>query len=110
MIVTRKRTAKSSVQDLIAGINRLAYLLDGQKEEQAAEDLRIAASDLQKYVLGSMEFTAAIALIKEAFEGEHELLSYTLRRQDSGDDSWGDPEDLYLASTKVWSLVKQLNP
>ncbi len=97
---------KSSAQDLITGVNRLAQLLDTQNEASAAEDLRIASFDLQRYALGSPEFTAAIELIREAFEGEHELLAYTLRRKESGEDGWGDKEELYLASTKVWGLAQ----
>jgi hypothetical protein len=106
MMVTKKKDKKNSVSDLVEALNKFIYLLEGQKEDEAAEDLRIACRELQNYLPGSSEFTTAINLIHEAFEGEHDLKVYTIRRE-RADDGWSEAEELYLASINVLNLARR---
>ena len=107
MTVVRKKSRQSSVEDLKVAINKLIYLLEGQGEDDAVKDLRIAARDLEQYQPGSGEFHSALGLITEAFEGEHELNAYTFKR-DKQSDRWSEADELFLASTSVISLVRRL--
>ena len=104
MTVIKKKSQKASVQDLVAEINRLAILLEAQNEGEAAADLREAGSELKSHELGSEEFKAAIDEILEAFDGEHELMAYTYRRESDG---WSVAEELYLSSINVLNLAKR---
>lgn len=106
MPVVRKKTKKSSAADLKSAMLKLIYLLEGQKEHDAVADLRIAITDIDKYQPQSAEFQAALQLIIEAFEGEHELNAYTFRREN--DEKWSEVEELYLASTNVLNVVRRL--
>ena len=106
MTVVRKKSKKSSTADLRSAMTKLIYLLQGQKEDEAVADLRIALSDIEKYQVESAEFQAALKLINEAFEGEHELNAYTYKRDK--EDQWTEVEELYLASTSVLNLVRRL--
>ena len=106
MTVTKKKTRKTSTADLGSAMTKLIYLLEGQKEDEAVADLRIALADIQKHQLESAEFQAALNLIVEAFEGEHELNAYTYKRDK--EDQWTEVEELYLASTSVLNIVRRL--
>jgi hypothetical protein len=106
MTSVRKKSKKSSVEDLRTALVKLIYLLEGQKEYEAVADLRIALSDVEKYVPGSAEFKAALNLIKAAFEGEHELNAYTFKRDK--DAGWSEVEELFLASTSTINIVRRL--
>ena len=106
MTVVIKKSKKSSTADLRSAMTKLIYLLEGQKEDEAVADLRIALSDIEKYQVESAEFQAALKLIIEAFEGEHELNAYTYKRDK--EDQWTEVEELYLASTSVLNLVRRL--
>ena len=102
-----KKTRENSLQDLLNALKKFAYLLEEQGEKSAAEDLRLASADLQKYQPDSLEFDAAINRILEAYEGEHELQAYTLRRQ-SKESKWTEAEELYLVSINVFNIAKRL--
>ena len=106
MTTVKTKSKKSSVGDLRSALVKLIYLLEGQQEKEAVMDLRIALSDIEKYVFGSAEFSAALNLIKEAFEGEHELNAYTFKREK--EEEWSEVEELYLASTSVINIVRRL--
>jgi len=103
-----KKTKKNSVADLVTALNKFIYLLEGQKEFDAVQDLRIASADIQKYQPESEEFQSAIRLLVDAYEGEHELKAYTLRRQKS-ESEWTEADDLYLASIEVLNLANRLS-
>ncbi len=105
-MVIKKKGQKNSVIDLVEALRKFIYLLEGQGETEAAEDLRTACSELQKYQPGSAEFAVAIKLVREAFEGEHDLNIYTIRR-DRADEGWSEAEELYLASLAVLTLTKR---
>jgi hypothetical protein len=100
-----KRTRKSSVSDLIKAIDKLAPLLLDQGETEAAECLQNAAENLQLNLENQPGQKDAIRQIVEAFEGEHELMAYTLQR---GGDQWTEVEKLSQASSRVISLAKRV--
>ena len=77
MVVVRKKR-KQTKEDLLAAITRFALLLEGQKEQEAAQDLRAAAEKLSTSEEGSEDFLSALTAIYDSFEGEHELKAYTL--------------------------------
>ena len=103
-----KKTKKNSVSDLVTALNKFIHLLEGQKEFDAVKDLRTIGADLQKFQPDSEEFQSAISLLLDAYEGEHELKAYTLRRQ-KADDDWTEADDLYLASIEVLNLINRLS-
>ncbi len=103
-----KKTKMNSVSDLVAALNKFIFLLEGQKEFDAVEDLKSVVADLEKSPPDSVEFQTAIEEIIEAYDGEHELQAYTLRRQ-KADDDWTEAEELYLASIEVLNLAKRFS-
>jgi hypothetical protein len=107
MSVVVKRTRKNSTTELKTSLQQLIQLLEGQKEDDAVADLRIALGDIEKVQPESEEFKAAIRLVHECFEGDHELIAYTFNQGKDG--RWSEVEELYLASTTVFNLVKRLN-
>ena len=107
MTVVRKKSRSSSSEDLKAAMIRLTELLDGQKEQEAADDLRTFLRVLEENQPQSAEFQGALAKVVDAFEGDHELNAYTYKREKK-DDSWSAADDLFLASTSVITLVRRL--
>lgn len=103
-----KRSKKDSVPELVSALNEFIFQLEEQKEENAAADLRIAAGDLQRYAIGSAEFLAALDLITNSYDGEHELAAYTMRRKNADDGNWTPADALFLASTRVLNLAQRL--
>jgi hypothetical protein len=103
-----KKNKQSSVQDLRKALLKLMELLEGQDELEAVEDLKRAMLDLQEGGEQSPQFKQALALINEAFEGDHNLSAYTLPRKNR-EGQWGEVEELYLASTGVLNLVRRLS-
>ncbi len=103
-----KKTRKNSVTDLVAALHKFVHLLEGQKEFDAIKDLKLVSADIQKHQPEAEEFQAAIRLLLEAYDGEHELKAYTLRRQ-KPDNEWTTADDLYLASIEVLNLANRLS-
>ena len=106
MVVVRKKR-KQTKEDLLAAITRFALLLEGQKEQEAAQDLRAAAEKLSTSEEGSEDFLSALTAIYDSFEGEHELKAYTLATV-KPEEAWTETEELYHASVQVYNLVKRL--
>jgi len=100
-----KKNRKSTTNDLIAAITKLLPLLSAQDEEQAVEDLKKATEGLRLATSGSPEEKAAIDVIIEAFEGEHELMAYTFQREGN---QWTEAEELSQASSRVITLARRL--
>lgn len=100
-----KRDRKSTSHDLVQAIERLCLLLEDQKENEAAQDLREAASQLSSSEAGGEGQKAAVAKIIDAFEGEHELMAYTHHRQGN---QWTEVEELATASSRVLSLARRM--
>ncbi len=102
-----KRTSKSTIDDLLKATDNFIQLLEDQNEPDAIEALRKASADLSKAsdksdAAGQRE---AVSAIIEAFEGEHELISYTIQRESS---EWTEVEELSQASARVLSLARRL--
>ena len=97
------------MDELATFLNRFIFLLEGQKEDEAVADLRIAVGDLQKYQIGSDEFKAALTIIINSYEGEHELSAYTHRREAADKGNWTEADELFLVSTKVLNLAQRFS-
>jgi len=108
MVVIRKKNTKSTLEKLITKSTQFIYLLEGQKEDEAISDLKIAINDLKKHESSTEVFKTAMELLIQCFEGEHDLLVYT-QTKESQKDKWGDAEELYLASSEVYNLAKRIS-
>ena len=102
-----KRTRKDSTSDLIEAIEALLPLLRDQKENAAADELAAAAKALKAAKTPSTAHAKAVKAIIDAFEGDHELISYTYQR-DSGAGQWTEVEELSQASARVLSLARRM--
>ncbi len=101
-----KRDPKKSSADLVVAIEKLIPLLRDQKEDDAILDLQKACELLAKNLPGSPKHQEAVALVVDAFDGDHELSAYTLQR--AGASDWTEVEELSLASNRVLSLVRRM--
>lgn len=106
MVKVLKKDKNSSKNKLVSQLGKLIYLLEGQKEDEAAEDLRTAQHTVETHLPVSEEFQKALSDIKEAFDGEHELRAYTFATDKATE--WSEADELYLASTSVLNLVSRL--
>lgn len=102
-----KRNRVDSTSDLVAAIETLIPLLKDQKEHDAAQDLKEASTLLAQGKPGSEEHQSAVAKIIDAFEGDHELISYTYHRG-SHAGQWTEVEVLAEASSRVISLARRM--
>ena len=102
-----KRSSQNTRKDLIDALDKFILLLTDQKEDDAVRDLNIACDQLK--ALPAKDFqqpqSEAVALIIEAFEGEHELISYTYQRDTN---EWTEVEELSQVSARVLSLARRL--
>lgn len=101
-----KRSQKDTTSDLITAIDVLIPLLRDQKEEDAIGVLATAAKTLRSAKPQSDEHRQAVADVVDAFEGDHELISYTFQR-DNG-TQWTEVEELSQASARVLSLARRM--
>lgn len=102
-----KRSRQDTSADLVAAIDSLLPLLRDQRELEAANDLAAAAAELRKSKPQSEQQKNAVAKIIDAFEGDHELISYTYQRESSG-GQWTEVEELSQASARVLSLARRM--
>ena len=102
-----KRDRNSSKTDLTQSIYKLCYLLEGQKEFEAVEDLKKAASLLADNDLGTDNFNRGVSIVIEAFEGEHELMAYTFQRETK---QWTEVEELANQSSRVLTFARRFSP
>ena len=100
-----KRNRNTTRADLISGIEKLCLLLEDQNESEAIEALQSAKSALDESEPSSPEQKKAVLAIIEAFEGEHELMAYTLQREGN---QWTEVEELSQASSRVISLARRM--
>ncbi len=102
-----RRDRKSSSLELVKALRRLAPLLAGQGENDAATFMTSAATALEKQEQGSKAFAATIVGVLAAFEGEEfELMAYTLKTSDDRD--WSQADELSVASNRVLALARRL--
>ena len=104
-MTVKKRDVKTSSEDLIGAIDRLNVLLIGQKETDAVKQLEEAVEQLKRSTPNSTDQKESIEKIIDAFEGEHELMAYTIQRDS---DQWTEAEELFLASSRVISLARRI--
>ncbi len=102
-----KRSRQDTTADLVAALAILVPLLKNQQEHDAATALTEAADALRKAKPGSAGHKEVVDTIVEAFEGEHELMAYTLQR-DSSAGQWTEVEELSQASARVISLARRM--
>ena len=95
-----KRARKETAHSLGEAIEKLCVLLQSQGEDEAIADLQKA-----KDLLAANEQKQAIDIIIDAFEGEHELMAYTLQRDSQ---QWTEVEELSQASSRVLSLARRM--
>lgn len=107
MAIVKKKNRMTSAQDLIQALQRFIELLVNQHEDDAVADLRSASQMIQENQPSSEEFGAGIKKILDAFDGEHELQAYTLRREKE-ESQWTEAEELYLTSANVLNLARRL--
>ena len=108
MTIVKKKNRTTSVSDLMAALDQFIYLLEGQDEEAAVAELKLAKEKIQENTPGTSKFQEAIQMVLEAFDGEHELQAYTIRRDKSDASNWTEVEELYLTSVSVLNLAKRL--
>jgi hypothetical protein len=101
-----KRTRADSSADLVTAIEALVPYLRDQKENDAADALEDAAKKLRTAPPKSPDQKEAVAAIIDAFEGDHELISYTFQRDNGG--QWTEVEELSQASARVLSLARRM--
>jgi len=102
-----KRSQTDNAKALIQAIETLTPLLRAQKEDAAADDLDGAAKALVDAETGSSKLKETIALIIDAFEGDHELMPYTFQREGSKGE-WTEADELSEASNRVLSLARRM--
>lgn len=95
-----KRDRNETASSLMIAIDKLCILLQGQDEQDAIQDLQKAI-----HLLKQKDEKAAIDLIINAFEDEHELMAYTLQREGQ---QWTEVEELSQASSRVLSLARRM--
>ena len=102
-----RRDRKSSSLELVGALQRLAPLLKGQGEDEAAAFLLASASTLEAQEHDSAAFATTVGKILAAFEGEEfELIAYTLKASDHRD--WSEADELAIASNRVLTLARRL--
>jgi hypothetical protein len=101
-----KRDRSESKTDLVAALEDLIPLLEDEGEEAAAADLKTAAAALRAAAAGSAEEKKSIEQVIDAFEGDHELMAYTHKREGNV-SQWTIAEQLFNASTRVISLARR---
>jgi hypothetical protein len=105
MAIVRKRSKSDSVKELETAIVEFSSLLKDEGEEEASQDLENAVKMLAKATVDSKEFKEALTAIKDCFEGDHELIAYTMRKAKDGE--WSSADLLFLASTKVTGILRR---
>ena len=101
-----KRDRSESTSDLVRAIDALVPLLKDQGEDEAISDLQLAAGELKVSKPGEAKHKAAISKIIDAYEGDHELMAYTMQRPNSNE--WTEVEELSQASSRVLSLARRM--
>ena len=105
MSIVKTRNIIWSRRKLISALEKLIFLLQDQNENSAVLDLNKVLSKFSKEER-KLDKSDLEELI-EIFNGEHDLIVYThASKKDS--PAWGIKEELYVASTEVFSLTKRL--
>ena len=94
---------------LIESLSEFCELLGSQKEEDAIKDLKIIKEKISNHEVGSDDFNTAILSLIDTFDGEHELIAYTLHKSKEDQSAWTIADQLASSSTRVLSLAKRMN-
>ena len=100
-----KRDRKASSEDLVKAIGEFVVLLRTQKEDEAIVDLNRAAALIGASEPDSDDFSKGISIVLDAFNGDHELIAYTLAKLTN---DWTIADQLAMASTRVLNLAKRM--
>ena len=104
MAVVKKKSVSS--QELIEAIERFVPLLAGQKEDEAVQFMREIIDQLRKQESDDQLVKDSALKVIEAFDGELELIAYTLKSSDG--QSWSEADELAVASNRVLALARRL--
>ena len=104
MAVVKKKSVSS--QELIEAIERFVPLLVGQKEDEAVQFMRDIIDQLREQEAEGQQFKDTVQKVIEAFDGELELIAYTLKSSDG--QSWSDADELAVVSNRVLALARRL--
>ena len=105
MAIVRKRSKSDSLDEMQQSIKEFAKLLQIEGEEDASTTLLAIVSQLNGSTVESETFQKAMEDLKECFDGEHELGSYTMRKAKDGE--WTNADSLFLVSTKLRAIMRR---
>lgn len=101
-----KKDKSESKQDLITSLEQFCDLLVDQKEDEAIADLRKCLEAIRSSSEDSAEFKQTANSIVDCFDGDHELIAYTLHKS-KDPESWTIADQLSNASSRVLNLAKR---
>lgn len=100
-----KRDKKANLNSLVQALEKLCPLLIDQSEDEAVADLQKAKDILLANSNDPELVRNGISMIIDAYEGDHELMAYTIQRDSQ---QWTEVEELSHASSRVLSLARRL--
>ena len=105
MTETIKKSSTSHLTELIQAIPEFCTLLEGEKGEgEAIAELKSICIDLQA---DEADLQSQLKRLFDAFEGDHELVAYTLYKS-KGDGEWTRADHLLNLSSRVLNLANRL--
>ena len=104
MAVVKKKLVSS--QELVEAIERFVPLLAGQNEDEAVQLMRELIDQLREQEAEGQQFKDAVQKVIEAFDGELELIAYTLKSSDG--KNWSEADELAVVSNRVLALARRL--
>lgn len=107
MSQTKKTTVADSIATLCKHLDKFAFDLDGQNEGEAAGDLRKYRDELHANPQDPAALKQTLENIIDAFEGDHELIAYTLGKEPEP-GSWSAAGELFVSSSNVLSVTNRL--
>lgn len=105
MTETIKKTSGNHLSELLQAIPEFCSLLEGEKgEKEAIAELKSICIDLQAT---DADIQPQLNRLFEAFDGDHELVAYTLYKS-KGDGEWTRADHLLNLSSRVLNLANRL--
>lgn len=100
-----KKTSSSHLSELLQAIPEFCTLLEGEKgEQEAIAELKSICIDLQG---NNDDIQPQLQRLFDAFDGDHELVAYTLYKS-KGDGEWTRADHLLNLSSRVLNLANRL--
>ncbi len=101
-----KKTSSSHLSELVQAIPEFCVLLEGEKgEQEAIAELKSICTELQ--ATDDDKIQSQLKRLFDAFEGDHELIAYTLYKS-KGDGEWTRADHLLNLSSRVLNLANRL--